>query len=355
MDAVDSADAAVKDAALATLGGVGDVSSIPRLVEAIQKGGESADIARRSLETVFADGVDQAVVDIMKHTDDQARRARFIEILDKRRAAVAVPALLEEVTSTDGNVRRKAISALGNVAGPDDVSGMVRGLLKIHDASERDEAGRAIAAVCTRIGDEAKQADPVLAAYRDAPASEQILLLPVLGRIGGPNALALIREAIAGSDNARRDSGYQALFNWPTVSAADDLAKLAETTRDQDLKSRAVRELARLAVLPGPISDNSRLAILTRGFKQADRNEEKRLILDRARAVHSFAAVEFAADHMSEPRLASQAIATVVDLLHRGEIRKPNQTQADKILDEVIKLSKDKSLIERAKSFKSAK
>ena len=58
---------------------------------------------------------------------------------------------------------------------------------------------------------------------------------------------------------------------------------------------------------------------------------------------------------MGEPKLASQAIATVVDLLHRDEIRKPNQAEADTILDQVIKLSKDKSLIERAKSFKSAK
>ena len=75
---------------------------------------------------------------------------------------------------------------------------MVRGLFKIHDAGERDEAGRAIAAVCSRIADEAKQADPVLAEYRKAPAAEQLVLLPVLGRIGGPTALALIREAVAG-------------------------------------------------------------------------------------------------------------------------------------------------------------
>ena len=107
--------------------------------------------------------------------------------------------------------------------------------------------------------------------------------------------------------------------------------------------------------MPGAGSDDARLALLTRGFKQADRDAEKRLILDRAREVHSFAAVKFAAAHIGEPKLASQAIATVVDLLHRDEIRQPNQAEADKILDQVIKLSKDKSLIERAKSFKKAK
>ena len=187
----------------------------------------------------------------MKRTEDRGRRALLIEILDSRRASAAVPALLEEVASDDGNVRRRAISALGNVAGPDDVAGMVRGLLKIHDAGERNEAGWAIAAVCSRIADEAKQADPVLAEYRKAPAAEQLVLLPVLGRIGGPAALALVREAVAGPDPARRASGYEALFHWPDPAVADDLAKLAETTTDEDLKVRAIHELVRVVILPG--------------------------------------------------------------------------------------------------------
>ena len=104
-------------------GGVGDCSTVPLLVQAIQNGGDAAGPARHSLETVFADGVDQALVDTMKKTEDRGRRALFIEILDHSRVPSAVPALLQEVASDDGNVRRRAISALGNVAGPEDVAG----------------------------------------------------------------------------------------------------------------------------------------------------------------------------------------------------------------------------------------
>ena len=354
-EAAANGDPAIRKAGLAALGGVGDGSTVPLLVKAIQDGAEAASTARHSLETVFADGVDQALIETLKKTDDPGRRALFIEILDHRRAASAVPILLEEVASDDANVRRRAIAALGNVGNPEDVVGMIKGLLAIKDAGERDEVGRAVAAVCARAAEEARQADPVLAAYDNASPTEQLLLLPVLGRIGGEKSLALVRQAVSSPDEARRQSGHQALFNWPDSAAASDLAKLAETTADKDLKIRAVRELARVAALPGSLSDDDRLALLKRGFNQASRNEEKRLILDRAREVHSFAAVKFAAVHMAEPRLASQAIATVVDLLHRDEIRKPNQAAADSILDQVIRLSKDKSLIERAKSFKSAK
>jgi hypothetical protein len=164
-----------------------------------------------------------------------------------------------------------------------------------------------------------------------------------------------VRQALAGSDPVQRSAAQQAFFHWPDSSAAEDLAQLAERSADQEIKSRAIRELARVAVLPGSLSDDAKLSLLKRGFHQAARPEEKRFILDRTREVPSFAAVQFAAACMGEPRLASQAIATVVDLLHRDEVRRPHQAEADTILDQVIKVSKDKSLVERAKSFKSMK
>jgi len=345
----------VKNAALAALGGVGDCSTVPLLVQAIQHGGDAARTARHSLEAVFAEGVDEALIDSMKKTEDRGRRALFIEILDQRRAPSAVPALLAEVASDDGNVRRRAISALGNVAGPEDVAGLIRGLLKIRDAGERTEAGRSVATVCSRIADDASQADPVLDEYRKAAPAEQLVLLPVLGQIGGSKALALVREAVAGADPKRRDSGHQALFNWPDSTVADDLASLAETSTDRDLKNRAIQALARVVILPGARTDDAKLALLARAMKQADRNEDRRMILDRVREVHTFPAVRFTAGFLGEPKLSSQACATIADLLHREEIRNPNQAEANKILDQVIATSKDKSLVERVKSFKSAK
>jgi HEAT repeat protein len=355
ISAVTSTDQTVRTAALAALGGVGDRNTVPLLVQAIESGGAPADAARHSLETVFADGVDQALVNIMKRTKDPARRVRYIEILDHRFAAAAVPALLAEVNGDDGNVRRKAISALGNVAGPDDVPGMIRGLLKITVAAERDEAGRAIAAVCRRISDEAQQADPVLAEYEKSPEADQIVLLRALGRIGGVRALTVIRESMAASNPSRRTSGQEALLVWPDSTVSDDLAALAVKSSDKDLKARAIQALARLVVLSGPRSDDAKLALLIRAMKQADRNEERRLIIDRAREIQSIASVRFAASYIADPKLASQACATVVELLHRDEIRQPNQLEANKIIDQVIKISKDKSLVERAKSFKTTK
>jgi HEAT repeat protein len=353
--AAGSTDLAIKTAAIEALGGLGDRSSVPLLVQAIARGGALASTAQKSLETIFADGVDLAIVEVMKKTDDPKRRCQYIEILAHRRASSAVPALLEELAKGDGIIRRRAIAALGNVAAPGDVPSMLRGYLKMHESGEREEASRAIAEVCARATDQAKQAEPVLVVYRESSTTDQIALLTVLGRIGGPKALDLARQAAASSVVPRRDAGRQALLSWPDPTAAEDLAKLAANVSDGELKSRAVRALARVAVLPGGPSDDARLALLRRGFKAASRDDDKRLLLDRAREVHSLAAVKFAAESLGEPKLASQACATIVDLLHHDEIRNSNKAEADKLLDRVIATSKDKSLVERARSFKSAK
>ena len=110
-----------------------------------------------------------------------------------------------------------------------------------------------------------------------------------------------------------------------------------------------------MAVLPGTPSDDARLDLLKKGFKEAKRDEDKRLFLESARQIHSLAAVKFAAESLGEPKLAGQAFATIVDLLHHDEIRNSNKAETDKLLDRVIATSKDKSLVERAWSFKSAK
>jgi HEAT repeat protein len=348
-------DATVKVAGLAALGGVGDAACVPILLKAIQQGGDAANVARHSLESVFADGVDATLIDGLKSASDNSQRVLLIEILDNRRASGAVPALLAALAGDDGNVRRRAIAALGHVAGAADIPAMVQALLAIKDGGERDEAAASVAAVCGRIADEAKQAEPVLAVYNKASDSDQRSLLPLIGRIGGPDALAVVRAALTAGDQERRRAGQQALLNWPDSTVADDVIRLTETSPDGDTKIRAIRVLARIAVQPGPLSDDAKLALLARAIKQANRTEEKRLLLDRAREIHTFAAVKFASEHLGDPKVASQAIATVVDLLHRDEIRDPNQAEADKILDRVISLSKDKSLIERAKSFKKTR
>ncbi len=248
------------------------------------------------------------------------------------------------------------MAALGDVAGPDNVAGMIDALLKIKDTGERDDAERAIAMVCARTADEAQRAEPVLAIFRNAAEPQKVLLLPVLGRVGGPKAWDVVMDALAKPDGPMLASGQRALCLWPDATAADELAKLAEKVQDRDMKIRAIQALVRTVVLPGGNrSEDVKLALFVRAMKQAERNDERRMILDRVREAHTFAAVRFAAGYLDTPELSGQACGTIADLLGRGEIRDPNRAESDAILDKLIQVCKDKSLAARAKSFRSSK
>ncbi len=350
----------VRIAGLAALGGIGDASSVSLLVETMLAGGEPGSAARRSLESVFADGVDERLIGMMKATADLGTRATFIEILDQRRATAAVPALLAEALSRrDGNVRRRAMSALGRLAGPDDVAGMIRGMMRIQDpriipaAGELEDAEKAITSVCLRIPESAEQAEPVLAVYATASEAERNALLPVLGRIGGTKALALIRAALAEGDAARFGSAVRAICNWPDAEVAEDLATLAETVKDDGQRVQIVRELARVAVLPSDRSDLEKLALLKRAMAQATRDEDRRLILDRAKEARHFDTVGFAAGHLGNPELAQQACRTIIDLLGRRELREPNEAESDRVLAEVVRVTTDQGVAKRARELMS--
>ncbi|MCH5374860.1 MAG: HEAT repeat domain-containing protein, partial [Planctomycetes bacterium] len=353
--ALDSDHHDVRLAALRALGGVGNASAVPRLVQVMQAGNDAGDAARESLETLSAEGVDAKLVEAMQQTDDAARRAQLIEILDRRRDADAVPALLQEILHRDASVRRRAMAALGRLAGEADVAGMIDGLVRVEDGGERDEAEKAITAVCNRIPDETRKGEVLLTIYNRASADDQSSILQVLGRLGGEKPLQTIRTAIADVDVQRHDSGVRAICNWPDSSVAEDLLKLAETDRDQANRVRALRALARVAVLPSERSEESKLQLLKDGMRLAGRDDERKLILDRAREARTVETARFAATFLDDPAVAERACRTIVEIAHRREIRGPHQEEFDKLLARVAQVTKDRGLADRARSYMTQK
>ncbi|MHB1034002.1 MAG: HEAT repeat domain-containing protein [Pirellulales bacterium] len=357
---VASGDENVKAAALRALGGVADASAVSLLVDTAMAGGPAAGAARESLEATFAEGVDAKLIERLKDAKDLGQRGALIEILDRRAAAAAVPALLDEARHENADLRRRAIGALGRLAGPGDVAGMIKALAKITDRGERDEAERAITLVCSRIPDEAQQAEPVLAVYAAAGEDEKSALLPVLGRIGVPKTLDIIRSGLTSGDAARYENAARAICSWPDSAVAEDLLALGGSAKTPDQRVQAVRAFARvIAVRDEQLNDRKvaleKLALVKRAMSLASRDEERRLLLERAANLRHVETLRFAASFLDNPGLAQQACRTVVDLAHLRDLREPDKAEFEKALDRVIAISKDNGLIERARDYRAGK
>jgi hypothetical protein len=86
--------------------------------------------------------------------------------------------------------------------------------------------------VCEKQPAGADRAEPVLKALSGVDLTRSALHLPLLGRLGGPQALKIIDAALRSDDAPLARSGGAGICNWPDASVADRLLALAATRQN---------------------------------------------------------------------------------------------------------------------------
>jgi HEAT repeat protein len=347
-----SRDEPVRVAAIAALGSLGEAADTQQLVQLLSADSKAEKAAARtSLVRLPGKTISAAINTEMKRAAAPTR-VTLIEILATRRALDTIPDLLSAAVDREPAVRAAAMTALGQMAGPEHLAGMVRGVLKAEKGHEREAAEKCVMLVCGRIADAEKRAEPLLAVMDKLDEADRIALLPTLGRVGGSGALKNVEAAIADSDPHRHAIGLRALCNWPEASIAPRLIDLVRTDEHADHRAMALAALIRVAPLPDKRSASERLELLQKAMTMCQRDEERNLVLKRARAIRTVESLRFVAPYLDQPPYAQQACETVVELAHHRELRDSNKFEFYQTLDKVIQTSKDATTIDRANRYK---
>jgi HEAT repeat protein len=348
-----SAEEQVRAAVLRALGPLGSAADVPLLVSALAAVGEPEKTAAQgSLVRLRGEDVNAAIAAAMKGAKPEIR-AELVNVLALRRATQCLPQILDAGGDTDAGVRSAAVAALGQLAGPAQIPGMLKIVLNAEEGLPREAAEKAVMFVCNRIEDPSRRGGPLLAALAQFGEDDQTALLPTLGRVGGPAALKIVEAAMAAKSPSRQEAGIRALCNWPDASVAAGLLNLAQTAGDADQRLLALRALIRVAALPDRVrSDAERLTLLKKAMAMATRGTERKLVLRRCRAVRTMESLRFVAPYLEQPEYAQEACATVVELAHHRKLREPNKAEFDPLLDAVIRISKDADLVDRAKRYR---
>ena len=346
----DSQETPVRVAAIAAIGFLGDQADVSVLIEHLA-GGKDAEqkAARTSLIRIPGEAASTAIVAQMQR-GPAAQCIALIDILTERHTGQSQ--LLIAAVDDDPQIRTAAMIALGHIAGPEHIAAMVPGVLKAKPGSERAAAERAVAAVCHRIGESNDRAKPLLVTMDKLDAKDRIELMPTLGRVGGPTALASAEEAYRDADPAMHAAGLAALCNWPDGIVAARLLELARTEKHPEHRTLARRALIRIAPLDDTRSDERRLDLLRTLIPMCPDDVGKNQVLERAKAVRTIQTLRFIASYMDEPRFAQQACVTVVELAHHSGLREPHKEEFHAALDKVIATSKDATVIDRAQRYK---
>jgi HEAT repeat protein len=164
-------------------------------------------------------------------------------------------------------------------------------------------------------------------------------LVRSLRSAGGPAALQRVKAAMTDQDPAVKNAALRAVCDWPTPDALPMVAELVKSPPSKTVKVLALRGFVRLV----PQQD------ATGAQKQADRDEEKRLVLSALGNVPTVEALALVASHLENPALKEEASLAAVAIAEK--IVSGNKAEVGAAMQKVAKATGNQKLAARAKAL----
>jgi len=202
----------------------------------------------------------------------------LIEIIGQRRIEAATADLRKLIDHPDAAIRGATLTALGETVGPKELFVLVSQAVAPKNPADAQVAQRALRAACIRMPDREACAAQLAATMPSASVATKSNLLEILGAMGGPTALATIREAMKGNEDELQDAGSKVLGEWMSVDAAPVLLDLAKTASNDKYQVRALRGYIRLA-RQFAMPDGQRAEMLQNALEASKRADEQKLVL----------------------------------------------------------------------------
>jgi HEAT repeat protein len=325
--------------AMADAGGPSDVAALARLASG--PNAQERVVAAESLHQLHGSAVDEQILQLLGSSETDTRQA-LIRAVVARRISNAGPRLIEMAEDKNAAVRIEAFTALQAVADVSLADELVRLLANAPRGKEREAADRAVWRSCSRITDQDRRADPILAALATAEPSRQAALLPALGRVGGVKALEVIHTAMKDPNEKVRDAAVRGLCNWPDATVADELLELARKEGKESHRIWALRGFVRVIARQGRDRPQQVYEGLHQAMLLSSRLEEQKLILSRLTAARVPSSLTLSLSFLTDDRLRSDAIETTVSLAEGMKDSHPKEARA--ALEKVHPLTKNAEL-----------
>ena len=181
-----------------------------------------------------------------------------------------------------------------------------------------------------------------------AQGEAKLALLRTLRSAGGPKALQTVQAAAADNDAQVKDTALRALCDWPTPDALPLVAELLKTPPSKTIKVLALRGFVRL-VPQQDAPDAKKLESLKDAMAQAERNEEKRLVLSALGNVPTAEALALVASHLEDAALKEEACLAAVAIAEK--IAASHGAEVTAAMKQVAKLTANKKLAAEANAL----
>lgn len=339
---VTAADEALRDAAITAVAKLGDAGTVRVLLGMAETGDLRGRVAQ-AVARMTAEGVDEA---LGRALDDAGLRQAAMQAAVQRGAIAAVPGLLKLIRSGEAGMRKDAWAAVGALARPEHMDGVMKALLAMTDEAGRAQAADAVRKVMGRAEDPGACFETIAGYYDRVPDATKAVILGLGSVSGDAEALKLERQALGSKNRELYGQAVRALAAWPNASAAQDLLRLAKGADQKVDRLVALRGYIRIAGMKeADLADARRIEMLQAAMDLADRDQEKRQVVSSLQQVNSVEALNMLKQYLDDPALKAEAEMAAANLI--WDLRKRHTAEVADVAERLLE-SRNKTVREKA-------
>ena len=310
LQAAQSGDGQLRALALRALTRMGDASCVPLLLDAAVDGGHDvSQAAIEALERLRDKAIDDQLTARLAQAQGKARII-LIDLVRRRHAAAAVSLLWLAADDKDAAVRAAGLAALGGAIETADLPKLIARLASAKDPQEAAALDKALREACLRAADREAVAARLAEALPSADGPVKTSILQTLNAVGGTRALEAVAASARAGDAELRSAAFRVLGQWKSVDAAPVLLDLYRAAGDKTLKPGAIRAYIRFA-RQFDMSADRRAAMCRTALQIAERDDDKRLVLEVVLRYPSDTTRAIALEASNVPALKDEALLVV--------------------------------------------
>jgi HEAT repeat protein len=278
--------------------------SIPALIDYMMKFSSHSDqeAAKSALMSVCGSDNIALLVPVLK-SGSTSSRISTIELLAWNKENVYFPDVLPLTQSAEEPLKRAAIKALVNLAGPSDQGKLVELLLMTDKSDYLDDIRNAIGVAADKISDPEKRSSAILKAMGDNIPKEKII--PVLAKTGGREALKTVMKEFENGNADIRDVCFKTLSDWKDYSASSSLFEICASgnkTYEEPAFEGFIRQI-KSAELP----DEQKLLFFRKIMPFALSTDRKNKILTEIGKLKTYQSLYFVAKYLDDSTTSATA------------------------------------------------
>lgn len=190
--------------------------------------------------------------------------------------------------------------------------------------------------------------DALCEAVAGAQGEAKLALLRTLRTASGPKSLQAVQAAAADRDAQVKDTALRVLCEWPTADALPSVAELLKSPPSKTFQVLALRGFVRLVPMQDA-PDAKKLEALRDAMAQAERTEEKRLVLSALGNVATADSLALVVSNLETPALTEEACLAAVAIAER--LAASHKAEVAAAMKQVAKLTANKKLAARANAL----